>query len=238
MSAEPCVAHAFEGCRICTSAPRHTRPIIMQSWSVRAILEGRKVQTRRLLTPGWVTLDGYRISGRRSLQELDWRTAELCTDHPITGAPDHYLRVRYNQQGTMHTVRPVARVGDVLGVLEQWGGDNLCGYAYRADHPDWPKFQGDGEQPDSDWKSPIHMPRKLCRLELQVTAVRFERLQDICGQDCIHEGAWREEDKALGRAQEAIAAFATLWASLHPRPPHDWNSDPWVVVLTFEAMVR
>src|SRR5690349_11346366 len=112
------------------------RPLLMSGPLVRAVLDGRKSQTRRIVKGGpWARV--FR---------------DAMTDH--TGDPDYFC---LRADGTGTVVRfPYGQVGDRLWVREAWGGDDMCGVAYRADHPDWRRFQGSGEQPDGPWRPSIH----------------------------------------------------------------------------------
>jgi hypothetical protein len=154
---------------------------------------------------------------------------------------------------------PYGVPGDRLWVRETWGGDDCSGYAYRADHPDWARFQGDGEQPDSAWRPSIHMPRRASRLLLEVTSVRAERLHDISEEDAIAEGVAIHVDATdcppgmvrplhqltrspmlhagiKASAENAYRwAYACLWESINgKRAP--WASNPWVWVLSFQRV--
>jgi hypothetical protein len=106
-------------------------------------------------------------------------------------------------------------------------------HPYRALQQDpshghsWPAENG-----FTGWRPSIHMPRWACRILLEVTDVRVERLQDITPSQCIAEGAFREEDKALGRGQEAVTAFAELWRTTGG----DWDANPWVWVVEFKRI--
>jgi hypothetical protein len=126
---------------------------------------------------------------------------------------------------------PFGEPGDGLWVRESWAGDDLSGVAFRADHPAWPSFRGDGEQPDSPWRPSIHMPRWASRLSLEVTAVRVEPLQALTEPDATAEGIG--EPPWGARAE----AYATLWDTLNAaRAP--WSSNPLVWVVSFRRVGR
>ncbi len=210
------------------------RPILFSTPMVRAILAGLKTQTRRLVKP---------------------------TPNPditaILGMPDGpefacLVKPKYGQECFIEC--PHGQPGDALWVRERWGGDDLCGFAYAADHPDWPRFQGDGEQPDSAWKVSIHMPRKACRLFLDLVDVRCQKLQDISEADARAEGIRKEylpsdpdnfhppgsygfvcNEVPLGKIWPTPQqAFTELWDSINgDRAP--WSTNPWVWVLDFKT---
>jgi len=138
------------------------RPIIFSAPMVRAILDGRKSQTRRLLKP------------------------QLPTGHKLVGIYAPNLTAVFNPAGREHRGDPDQDIAvplrfmpkDLLWVRETWANStNDRGPIYRAD----------GES-IIRWKSPIHMPRRLSRITLRVTNVRVQRVQEISGEDAVAEG--------------------------------------------------
>lgn len=134
---------------------------------------------------------------------------------------------------------PYGVAGDRLWVRETWGGDDCCGYAYRADHPDWPHFEGDGEQPDSPWRPSIFMPRKASRITLKLTGVRVERLQDISEEDAQAEGVecgvGLPPYKGQPYPPSYVRSFSRLWDEINgKRAP--WSINPWIWCLTFRRL--
>jgi hypothetical protein len=183
------------------------RPILFSGPMVQAILEGRKTQTRRLVNArGFHDFEGD--------QDNDgWPLAPAKSTGCLARLPATY--------GT---------AGDRLWVRETWGGDILCGFAYRADHPDWPCFQGDGEQADSPWRPSIHMPKEASRLTLEVTGVRVEPLQSISERDACAEGMGSPITRDC-----KVPQFAALWDAINgERAP--WASNPWVWVIEFRRL--
>lgn len=212
-------------------APRE-RPILFSGEMVRALLAGRKTQTRRIVTVPW------RGPKRARPYEPYWADVDgvLMMDDDAFEDGGGRGWIRHDE----YVVSPYGSVGDRLWVRETWGGDDCCGYAYRADHPDWAHFEGDGEQPDSPWRPSIFMPRKASRILLEITGVRIERLQDISEEDARAEGVTTGElqpARINGQVgQVAIfdprKAFAVLWDQINgKRAP--CSSNPWVWVLTF-----
>lgn len=173
-------------------------PILFSGEMVRAILEGRKTQTRRLIKPQPV------FDRPRSSDEVNaaW------------------------QEGFIPEPCPYGMVGDKLWVRESFYCLNEDSIIYAAD-----------EHSNILRKRPsIHMPKKLCRIWLEITDVSIERLNDITGDDSIDEGAWRKEWREIGRASEAIASFKELWESINGEG--SWADNPWVWVVEFERRVR
>ncbi|MCM1128997.1 MAG: hypothetical protein NC211_03830 [Alistipes senegalensis] len=191
------------------------KPILFNGPMVRAILEGRKTQTRRVMNPQpALPLGRYRYDGE--------------------GDGTHWLELFKNDCPTERYFvceKPPYQPGDRLWVRETFRTvqDEETGaerFIYRAD-PDKEK------NPYARWKPSIHMPRSASRITLEVTDVRAERLQDISPNDCIAEGAWRIEDKAFGRGHEAVAEYRALWEKLYG--PGSWEANPWVWVICFKV---
>jgi hypothetical protein len=122
----------------------------------------------------------------------------------------------------------IGGIGDRLWVRETW-----CGFTdepyYRATAVE------DGMLPeevaDERWKPSIHMPRRASRIDLEVTGVRVERLQDISAEDCTAEGLrsfLREHDAVCDLRDQ----FRNLWESING--PESWASNPWVWAVEFK----
>lgn len=189
------------------------RPILFSGPMVRAILEGRKTQTRRAAKP--------RV--RPSLLDGSWA--------------DVYVLDEGNREWLMRDC-PYGALGDRLWVRETWGEDAHGAVIYRADdQTDRAHAQGWVSQPR--WRPSIHMPRARSRLTLAITDVRVERLQDITEADAQAEGCPVTHDghpydppsqdtwQGYGRA-----SFSLLWSKIHG--PGAWDANPWVWVVTFE----
>lgn len=194
------------------------RPILFRGEMVRAILEGRKTQTRRVvkLRHG----SPYCIVGERS----DGATWPMWFD-PNQG-PDYHPEVC-----------PYGKPGDRLWVRETWGvvegEDGASRWVAYAATPGQTRRAPEDSALKRCWKPSIHMPRWACRLVLDVTDVRVERLQDISDADALAEGistvAFRPDDgfpvcdgymagsddgKMLLQTTPR-AAFQSLWESIH-----------------------
>lgn len=120
---------------------------------------------------------------------------------------------------------PFGVVGDRISVREAYGGDNLCGYVYRADHPNADLRRGDlddGEQSIRQWRSPVTMPRGLSRITLEVTGVRAMRVRSMTEDDAQACGVeWF--GSALGAAER-------WWAETFQKAP--WGINPWAWAAT------
>ena len=173
------------------------RPIIMSGESVRAILDGRKTMTRRVVKwPIKSRSDGAKV---RLFVESDVALVnELLTLKERH--PNRRVRCPFGAPGDRLWVRE--GWADITDLLEWDGGgqipDGCHCYAYRADGQvrqctvslrgpeDWDV--GDLEPGDVKWRPSIHMPRQASRLTLEVTNVRVERLQEISAADAAAEG--------------------------------------------------
>ncbi|MCW5731523.1 MAG: hypothetical protein KIT20_12255 [Alphaproteobacteria bacterium] len=192
------------------------RPIIFSAPMVRALLEGRKTQTRRL---AWRLKEDPAIPG----------TLEAI---PV---PSPWQKAK---PGDLLWVRETWALGRSIGDdLDVWRGpipkqpSGFLFYRENATHAElWD---------DSPWRSPLHMPRWASRITLEVTATRIERLQDISEADAEAEGAERMtmDDDAkfyLNRERGTYrTGFAGLWSHLHG--PGSWDANPEVVALTFRV---
>ena len=204
------------------------RPIIFSAPMVRALLDGRKTQTRRALKPQ----PEYIESSGRWKWSLPPKTRRNVTGGSVvTGSREFW---EYAPNGSF----PYA-VGDLHRAREHcatWGGHEAI---YRADDAvEYGLAVSDGKF-GAKWKArpSIHMPRWASRLTLTVTDVRVQRLQDISEADAIAEGVihdsfggWRGHEGTIGYPT-AIWAYHHLWNSLHG--PGAWDANPWVVALTF-----
>ena len=205
-------------------------PIIFSAPMVRAILEGRKTQTRRVVRGGQPKgvgtfhVDTGFKGGRPTLVET--------TPCPA-GREIHWLqRMPYGQPGDRLWVRethlldpPIdgswPSVGDGFASIEDIPGRyrNTKHVLYRADN----NLSGDW-----CWRPSIHMPRWASRITLELTDVRVQRVQDISEEDALAEGC---------RSQiKHSAAFADLWDSINESRGFGWNANPYVWALTFRRV--
>jgi len=186
------------------------RPILFNGDMVRAILEGRKTMTRRVMKhqPGEVTAVG------RPLFFQDGDTGRRVSPKCPYGQPGDHLWVRET-------------FADEAGDTRKYLGDHIY---YRAD--------GDGvDLQDGFWTPSIHMPRWASRITLEVTGVRVERLQDISEEDAQAEGA--EPKLCTGYPYHNPPSthtngFCQLWESING--PGSWDANPWVWVVEFRRL--
>lgn len=226
------------------------RPILFSGAMVRAILDGRKTQTRRVVKRiPWLPGANQKFSQARAFDNAgEWRIAgseELTAGFRCPyGQPGGRLWVRESftdLRGTGIEHRP-----DPRGPLQR--------YAYSADT--LPGSASDEARKDFGikWRPSIHMPREACRLVLEITDVRVQRLQNISDQDVQAEGflvrdgedafnVYGEREFYLpeqldpghkhypkpGGNVSAQQAFRRLWTETGG----DWDANPWVWALSF-----
>ena len=222
------------------------RPILFSGPMIRAILEGRKTQTRRVVTSiagkGRIRelhrsdTPGYDLAFRDSCGRWnDMRFADVAARSPF-GVPGVRLWVRETwcfAHPEYHDQAEGVRRGDrpVRDEMPWW-----CHYA-ATDDVDEPK-----------WSPSIHMPRWASRITLRVTSVRVERVQVISEADARAEGVepaggfmatsghWQNyaaDGPSLSSARES---FTTLWDSINgKRPGAAWRDNPWVWAVGFEV---
>lgn len=217
------------------------RPIIFSAPMVRAILAGRKTQTRRVVRDTVPEAPGMdRVHPKNQIRHaapyLDAYCGGPRTQANPRGMGDWWCWwTRDDRAGPQFKVG--FKPGDRLWVKEGFArvGDNEDDIHACPDLRVHAYYRADDVCPEhSKWRSPIFMPRWASRLTLEVTEVRVERLQDISGDDVVAEGAWPADQRQMGRAHEAIAAYRDLWNSIHGKDA--WDANPWVAVLTFRPL--
>ena len=186
------------------------KQILFNTEMVRAILDGRKSCTRRLVKflPG---------------KNPNWTGYEKCGLMLYNGRNEPCIRKAPYQQD------------DILYVQETWYKDKYR-YMYRANYSENEKFyRGDVEE-KVKWNPSIHMPKEAARIWLKVMDVRVERLQDITSEQICKEGVEVEEPYVLN-GEEKRYDFSNLWNSTIKKSDFDrygWNANPWVWVIEFE----
>ena len=216
-----------------------TLPRVFSAPMIRALLAGRKTQTRRVLR-NCGALPEFR--GPRGCEDdpdcWGWEhgdTGEHIGIAPATdGGHDMFYSGRY-------------AIGDRLWVREMWSGRHEFSETPPSQResfftPDGPYFRedvwfwADGNPEHGDWERPrpsIHMPRWASRLTLTVTDVRVERLQDITPYDAECEGIVSKANPYGIGWIDPTQDFADLWDSINAKRGYGWDTNPWVVALTF-----
>ncbi|CRE89909.1 TPA: hypothetical protein ACX4EX_001628 [Yersinia enterocolitica] len=206
------------------------RPILFNAEMVNAILSGRKTQTRRIMKvqPEYPELGLRRIIESTNSDDIGkyfWSQSDACG---------------INKTRSKAFPCPLGQAGDQLWVRECFSDledfeffnpsvpDVISGYWYWADgNPEW----GNWTKP----KPSIHMPRWASRINLLITGVRVERLNDISELDAKAEGcAYGKGNGEIDLAVRPENHFPTLWASIYGE--ESWQANPWVWVINFERM--
>jgi hypothetical protein len=211
------------------------RPIIFSAPMIRALLDGRKTQTRRLLKPQ-PFISGYH-NGGVSLDKVGDEYARFSA--MAVGASaiiEHVVTIPYAIGDRLYVRESIARQETDQGVGYQ---------TYAADGSNvWPLTQWYHQRKSIP---SIHMPRWASRLTLTVTDVREQRLQEISEDDAWAEGCERGEPNDAGGNFPAEVScevgtvgwddahdwYADLWDSLHG--PEAWGANPWVVAVSFSV---
>ncbi len=205
------------------------RPILFSAPMVRALLEGRKTQTRRIVRPTSKLADGVAVywtdGDSKNVEVVNAFEGEAIDAPPIAcpyGVPGDRLWVR--ETWWHYKSNELEQAGFVGGTMCHLG-NGQANYQSNAEFD--PR-----EHPKIWRKRPsIYMPRWASRITLELTDVRVERLHDISEEDAHAEGVDPIEGFLLGNTPHR-RAFYEIWESLNAkRAP--WESNPWVWCLTF-----
>jgi hypothetical protein len=210
-----------------------TLPILFSDEMVRAILDGRKTQTRRIVKPQPPTVEAVREKsgsdygwmsngvGRNSFRPVGpvWAVRELMGAEPV-------LKCRYGGSG------------DRLYVREAWAFPTDFEHYNRLCPKVRAFYRATEESPHCirRWRPSIHMPLNLSRITLENTEIRVERVQDISEADAKAEGC--SGDCPVGHIPSYMAGplsyhYAQLWDKING--DGSWASNPWVYAVTFKA---
>jgi len=226
------------------------KPILFSTEMVRAILAGRKTQTRRVITHGKST---PLSSGREKFYEM----VDTLNGKQFYGTGFYKDSDIFEYEGETHIdavyFKSRYRSGDILYVKETWrltdyqyiDGTWSASVQYKADMSCGPRFFWKDGSPEekkyerTGWRSSRYMPRAAARIFLRVTDVRVERLQDITPEDCVLEGAaikYFPRNSKPWIEVNAIDKFSYLWNALNAKRGYGWDTNPWVWVYTFERV--
>ena len=212
------------------------KPIIFNGEMVRAVLDGRKTQTRRVLKPQ-PTID---IAGARPEYRSAYGFLRLAD-----GGEYGPIRCPYGQHGDRLWVRETFALHRIWNEQPPSNASDHQGIWWRADN----KSRRPLNAFPGRIRPSIHMPRWASRLTLDVIDVRLERVQEISEADALAEGVeftqrsygpgWRDYRGAYGAwFVDAKNSFSTLWDSIYAKRGYSWESNPWVWVVEFEGVVE
>ena len=209
----------------------------------RALIEGRKTQTRRIINPQ----PDYDINNDgEGLPWFPWFwRGRKNFGQAVGGCRD---KIFFGQAIAKHC--PYGQPGDLIWAREQFA--YLPASAYRGSagieqrpSPGCPDMaavfrEGFDRSGRKQWRPSIHMPRWASRLTLRITDVRVERVQDTSESDSIAEGVsdcYEITDPATGEInRDACEAFEELWDSINGPRGYGWDANPWVWALTFDVI--
>ncbi|EKN4037605.1 hypothetical protein NUF46_003928 [Yersinia enterocolitica] len=208
------------------------KPILFNSEMVNAILSGRKTQTRRIMK---VQPENTHLGLRRIIESKNssengkyfWSQSDACGTKPRSKTFSCPLGQPSDQLWVRECFRVHSRATDVATLV------------YRAsERHSWTEQTrrvpvSDCNRPVSPekWTPSLHMPRWASRINLLITGIRVERLNDISEQDALAEGVSANEHSP------ARYVFGSLWQSIYGADnPKSWQANPWVWVIEFERM--
>lgn len=209
-------------------------PILFSGEMVRAILDGRKTQTRRVIKPQPLLSNvalGCASAEERQRLELQWLVDNDC---------------------------PHGKPGDLLWVRETWLELDRSGWCDPAKPKDWydaafGRINAIAYRANADteaerirkeygykWRPSIFMPRWASRLTLRVVDVRVEQVKNISDMDVLAEGIPQKgrmyDPSGITFSDELRADFRSLWDSINAKRGYSWDSNPWVWVVEFERV--
>ncbi|MBC3345384.1 hypothetical protein HU811_01890 [Pseudomonas sp. SWRI196] len=194
-----------------TSSQPKERPILFSAPMVRAILEDRKTVTRRAVK---VQPRSKADIGSYGIGQPFIRNPDVSKANPAC---------------------PYGQPGDRLWVRETWAEIRVA----QAPDQEWIVYRECDNRTDygGPWKPSIFMPRRACRILLEITAVRVERLQDISRSDIRAEGLQcppelASDDVSPNYRDWYPAAWRELWESINGA--ESWSANPWVGVVEFK----
>lgn len=201
------------------------KPILFNTEMVRAILDGRKTCTRRVVKTRRKDACGFYVTKR--------------PDGSFTGVYE------YDEDERMFENQLIQyKPGDILYVRETWCGLPVNEAGHFRRHPIYYYKAGGDLRPEGwrgAWRPSIHMPKEAARIWLKVTDVRVERLQDITDDGAKAEGANWKNGKNVGWEEKmkrtAVERFAEIWDSTIKKSDLDrygWAANPWVWVIEYE----
>uniref|UniRef100_UPI00260F1BED hypothetical protein n=1 Tax=uncultured Microbulbifer sp. TaxID=348147 RepID=UPI00260F1BED len=219
------------------------RPILFNGPMVRAILEGRKTQTRRIIGSKKKPVDTF----IQDTQFIDGKEQSLGFEDENGGWFDTEEMCPYGHKGDRLWVRETWwQAGDSHPTYpdddeEKWLGSRRVHYSADGPPPNEPnKFYPNGlsgksysaADPNKFWKKrpSIHMPRWASRIDLEITRIGVERLQDISEEDAKAEGMVSLYTDKYTHFLE----FCDTWKEIYGA--NSWDANPWVWVVKFKRV--
>ena len=212
------------------------KPILFNTEMVRAILDGRKTCTRRVIKPQPQSGLCYTYAGSHKDCIGKW-TYPNRGAHKLWGE-EYKLPENIKDEELSKRWNPPYHTDDILYVRETWSEGYEDGtYIYRADDKlaDLPTFK---ESSKLIYHPSIHMSKEAARIWLKVTDVRVERLQEISAESALAEGADKYIHTNGGLDENmTITSFIGIWNSTIKKSDIDrygWDANPYVWIIEFE----
>jgi hypothetical protein len=218
------------------------KPILFSTPMVKAILEGKKTQTRRV-----INFDRVARRDHATHEYYDFYGFDIFDDTAKT-----MFRIPWDENSIKKLIVPPYQIGYFLQVREThyregyWVRKDKKAWTFKALSTECKYFDNPPEkvlsvknkeqQTETGWyKRPsIFMPHVMSRITLEITGIEEQRLQDITVEDCIAEGLstqLREHDVCVSLRTE----YKSLWDKLNSKRGYFWSFNPWVWAITFKV---
>jgi len=180
---------------------KEEKPILFNTEMVKAVLGGKKSQTRRVIKPKPFEYDGA----------FEWKDKRYGA---LPDAPKFESVCPYGSIGQRLWVK------ETHSVIHNHFGEEEC-IIYKAE----------GESKNGcRWKPSIFMRREYSRINLEITKIEVQRVQDITEKDALQEGA---NGKGLFTSKYY---FEQIWDIINEKRGYGWDTNPWVWVIEFEVV--
>lgn len=219
-----------------------SKPILFSTPMVKAILEGKKTQTRRV-----INFNRVKRKDHASHNCYDFCGFDIFDDTAKT-----MIRIPWDENSIKKLIIPPYQAGDLLQVKEThyregyWSRNNKNSWSFKAlgnecryfDNPPdkvLPLRDKDHQTETGWYKRPsIFMPLQLSRITLKITNINERRLWNMSVADYIAEGLsthLKEHDACVFLRSE----YKSLWDKLNPKRCYSWSFNPWVWAITFKV---
>jgi len=213
-------------------------PILFKTEMVQAILDDRKTQTRRVITPrnsiigeggNW---DKFCWDGLAIYKDTchHGHTVEYKAPLPFADGIKLHVPYNYEEDCAIYRIYPKWDIGDKLWVKETWCNTSCISkhIIYKASTPSADVFK---------WRPSIFLSRSDSRILLEITDIKPQRLQDITEEDAETEGV-----EAVYTEIEGITwfrpAYQRLWDSINKKNGYGWDKNDWVWVISFKVVSK
>jgi hypothetical protein len=214
-----------------------TRPIIFSGPMVRAILDGKKTQTRRVMKPQPNPITKGPADSK-IIYTSGWFEGGDVPDYVLKrcpfGVPGERLLVR--EQHQIMVADSAMKYGEIdYDEIDYKTGKGLRVVYCATDEIE--EFYNEDQERDSSATRPsIFMPRWASRIALEITGVRVERVQDISDEDILFEGFKMNNQAVFSLGYKP--AFKRLWDSINSKRGFGWDANPWIWVIEFKRVSK